>query len=753
MTILTKLLQKRPLATALSLFLLTNFLIQYLSPKPLFLAGITLLLVGLFALLLILSAKRQTLKPYRTAIALILSAFLLAATLGGINNAEQRRIENAYQEIEINATFKVQSIQKHEAVTVVKGKLTPDGEDTAYKTLLYFFDDTLILLENDRYLPLEEGDIFTGYFRLSAIEKGTLDELSSYADGYTLSGSYLHSAELTARNENRFSLKQTISELFEEKLSDGASSVMKSLLLADKSALSPSVKENFASLGISHLFAVSGLHLTILVGMFAHLFTRLSIGKRHRYFLLTMVILLYAVLTDFTPSLLRAGGMLLLFYLSDFIGRLRDPITALFTATTVITLISRRAILDAGLLLSFLATLGILTLGSPVLQAALRKCRTNDDMGMPRRILQKALRALVSASILTLSAVAFTMPLMLMLSGSLFLFAPLSNLIFAPLFTLILYLMPLFLITCQIPLIGGVTALLVELISSLILSLSYLALPLDFFNLSLDYRFAPYLILLIAAVSLPFLFSDRKKIALIILSSVLVFMPLGAVIDTLSLRNTESISYLSDGKNDLLFLEYQTSRLTIAFSYSDSFVKRSIDSGKLTSPSVKNDTLMLPDPTLNDTLLIYELWDHEYLEHLIVPHNHTATDALEAFAKGLGISVTRYRPNDTLVYNGIAIKTHASTTKSTYALSISLQKKTLLYIRENAPNDFDIRFGVLSEKHDILIRGAYGSDMKGSLIPFADEIWEYEQKGYIPAREGQDRHFGNRATRSKRENL
>ena len=751
MKALSNLLEKRPLAASLSLFLAANFLIQFLRPSLFLLLLIILPTAAVCLYLFVLSFRRRGFSPYRTALILLLSALMLALAVGGGNNAERQTLKRTFRDTEIAATFRTERIRETNGATLVTGTLTPENENHSYKTRLTFFDgDTLLILENDRYLPLAEGDVFTGYFKLSATDGNTLEELSSYADGYRLEGSYLHSAELIEHKAYDLSIRSRLAELLDTSLSESAAAITKALLLGDKNGLSPTVKSSFSTLGVSHLFAVSGLHLTVTVGLLAYLLARLSISKKLRYPLLVGVILFYAFLTDFTPSLLRAGGMLLLFYLSDFVGRSRDSVTALLAATATITLISRSAILDVGLLLSFLATLGILTVGLPTLSQARPKHRVDEDMGVVKRLCLRLVQALLPTTLLTLSAITFLLPIQLLLSGSMFLLAPLSNLLFTPLFTLALYLIPLFLLTCQIPLVGGIVILGIELITQAILSLSHLAAPLTIFNLSLEYRFAPYLILAILAVTVAFLLGDRKKLALLTLSSLLVLMPIGATIDTLALQNTENVGYLSDGTNDLLLVEYERNRLVIAFSYSDSFITKGVDSGRLTSPAVSSDTLMLPEPTETETPLIDELWQTGSLSHLILPQNSTATESLATYAEGLGIKVTLYTPNDTLVYNGITVRTHASTAEKTYAISITLQSKSVLYIRENAPNDFDIRFGVLSEQHSILIRGAYGGEMKGSLSVLADEIWEYESKGYVSVKKGQTRRLGERAISEKR---
>ena len=281
-------------------------------------------------------------------------------------------------------------------------------------------------------------------------------------------------------------------------------------------------------------------------------------------------------------------------------------------------------------------------------------------------------------------------------------------------------------------------------------ALSDIAEPLEFLSFSLAYRFTPYLVTAVTVIALSLLFFNRKKLALVVFSSIFALLPFFSAVDILALQSTESVAYLSDGKNDLVFVEHKENRLAVVFSYSESFVKNEIQTGKLTSPSVKCDTLLLPDPSEQHTLLVYELWEQGLLRQIILPSQNPTADGIAVFSEKLGITVTRFTPNDTVVYNGIPIKTYGSENGRTYAFSVSLPTKTILYMRENAPNDFDIRFGALTEHYDILIRGAYGGEMMGSLIPDADEIWEYEPKGYVPSQDSYAFRYGNSAVRDKR---
>lgn len=745
-------LRKRPLAAGLLFFLVTSFLLRYLRPSLTLLVCVTLPLLLLFVFLFVRSFQKAALKGCRTAFALLLAACLVSGATSAVFNHNRAKTEAAFDHTDITATFTVTEVKKHEGVTTLTGALTPEKDATSYKSTVYLFEDALLLTDDGDFRPLETGDVIKGRFQLTAVSGKSLSELYQYADGYTLSGSYLGSAELLGKTSDTFSVKDRLADLITDRFSENTAAVMKALLLADKSALPSEVRESFASLGISHLFAVSGLHLSVLVGFFAFLLARFGIGKKLRYALLTLFILFYATLTDFTPSLLRAGGMLLLFYLSDLIGRESDPITSLLSATAAITLVSQRAILDVGLLLSFSATLGILTLASPSMKALYQKFPIYDEEKGILTALRRLARAIASAAILTLSASAYCLIFLVALSGELFLLSPLSNLIFAPLFTLLLWLTPLFLITAAIPIVSGIPTLLIELLSRLVLFLSRIAKPLEVLTFSLDYRFVPYLIALLSLVALVFLFFGKRKSALAVLSAFFLLLPIGAGIDYAITQNSERVAYLSNGTSDILLIESKTHRLAVVFSHATSFPKRSIENGSLTTPSAKTDTVLFATPTNQSTSLLYELWQEGSVSHILLPDNAQSSASLAAFAQELGLSVTRYTPNDTLLYNGIPIKTYASSGGETYALTVTLSQKSVTYIRENAPNDFDIRFGILKEPLDILIHGAYGDKMKGSLSVEANEVWEYTSRGYIPLSQIPHHRLGNSAISNRTKN-
>ncbi len=144
------------------------------------------------------------------------------------------------------------------------------------------------------------------------------------------------------------------------------------LVVGDDAGLPDELQEDFRTTGLTHLTAVSGTNLTLVVG-FLLLLAR-SLGLRGRW--LTLVGLLgiigFVLLARTEPSVVRAAAMgtVGLFALATD-GR-RRGLRALGVAVTVLLLVTPSLAVSAGFALSVLATAGIVLLGPPV-QAALAR--------------------------------------------------------------------------------------------------------------------------------------------------------------------------------------------------------------------------------------------------------------------------------------------------------------------------------------------------------------------------------------------
>lgn len=135
--------------------------------------------------------------------------------------------------------------------------------------------------------------------------------------------------------------------------------VVKAILTGDKTGFSDYLYNAMADAGFLHVAAISGTHVSILFSFITILLSSVNINKKFQILLSVILILIYSSVSEFTPSVLRASIMLIMFMFSTVLDREYHSLTALFFSAIVILIIYPYALFSAGFLLSFGATLGI----------------------------------------------------------------------------------------------------------------------------------------------------------------------------------------------------------------------------------------------------------------------------------------------------------------------------------------------------------------------------------------------------------
>lgn len=194
-------------------------------------------------------------------------------------------------------------------------------------------------------------------------------------------------------------------------LSQRDAGLVKAILFGEKNALSETVEEQFRTAGVSHLLAVSGFHMAIMVRLFTMLFRALRFPRRLSAAGVAVGIVLFMALTGFSPSVSRSGIMCLILLAGELFGRRADTLNSLGLAVLLLCFLNPYAAADIGFLLSVSATAGLALLEGR-LQAALSAFQPAGDLFC--RIL-RPVNALLASS---LSAMLFTLPLVLPLFGT-----------------------------------------------------------------------------------------------------------------------------------------------------------------------------------------------------------------------------------------------------------------------------------------------------------------------------------------------
>lgn len=170
-----------------------------------------------------------------------------------------------------------------------------------------------------------------------------------------------NSVSLFRPKDVAYTLRAKAHSALSGRTSTTAEGFLRALLTGDKSLLYIETSENLQRAGLSHVVAVSGLHLQIIIGAVMALFGILKIRRRLFSVILYLLLIWFFVLfTGASASVLRAALMLSVFFFADFFRRENDSLTALAFAAFALCAVNPGMLFDIGFQLSCSSTLGIL---------------------------------------------------------------------------------------------------------------------------------------------------------------------------------------------------------------------------------------------------------------------------------------------------------------------------------------------------------------------------------------------------------
>ena len=155
------------------------------------------------------------------------------------------------------------------------------------------------------------------------------------------------------------SIRSSAATILQETMTETDAGLYQAILLGDKSRLPDALKQQYQRAGISHVIAISGLHLSVIgMGLF-QLLRRLPLGIGAAGGLTTGFIVAYGLMTGASASAMRAVIMLALRFAALRAGRKYDMRTAVAVAALLLAILHPYLLLQSGFLLSFGAVIGI----------------------------------------------------------------------------------------------------------------------------------------------------------------------------------------------------------------------------------------------------------------------------------------------------------------------------------------------------------------------------------------------------------
>ena len=186
-----------------------------------------------------------------------------------------------------------------------------------------------------------------------------------------LSGGFVKQENWKLIRNNKFNIYKLannirnflLSKLDDFNISTQNKAVISAISLGKREDIDSLTNEQFSNAGVMHILAVSGLHVgivfLILISLFKPLMKYKS-GKIIIYISIILILWIYALLTGFTPSVVRAVLMFSLVSLGKTFDKKHNIYNTIFASAFILLIINPFYIFQVGFQLSYLAVIGII---------------------------------------------------------------------------------------------------------------------------------------------------------------------------------------------------------------------------------------------------------------------------------------------------------------------------------------------------------------------------------------------------------
>ena len=237
-------------------------------------------------------------------------------------------------------------------------RVTEIFQKEVYRMNLSLEDGKIKVLKINNKYPLKniygklgykENGKYEGYFLIKSIKE--------YENIYFVE---LEDVKST-RIEDSFLEKylQTLFNRAEENYSYGIRNINRAILLGDNTRIKKDLKDKIRYIGLSHIFAMSGLHIGLVIVIFYFIFKKTVKNKRLIEILLLISITLYYLSVKESPSFTRAYTMAVVYLLGKLFYEKVDLRKTLFVSAIISILINPIAIFSVSFQLSYGAMIAI----------------------------------------------------------------------------------------------------------------------------------------------------------------------------------------------------------------------------------------------------------------------------------------------------------------------------------------------------------------------------------------------------------
>lgn len=340
-------------------------------------AALVWLAAALRQALTVRDGRRQKDTRFRAAVRM--SAFALCLLFGSFRYGQECRFRSGYlpglrdgAEVTVQGRLDKKEIKNQQYIYEMASCIIGCGQDELSKEAPVPCNRILVYTDSD-FASVGEILVLNGTIQLwsTARNEGNFDEKSFYQNrkidfalrDVRLCGTYGKENRLA---EGLFALKNRMRALYEQTLEGPEAGVLCAMALGDKTLLWDGQRQMYQNCGLSHIMAISGLHVAV-VGMACYGFLKkFGPGLRSACAVSAFLLVCYAQMTGMGNSARRAVFMFCLLLSADIAGRSYDTLNALGAAAFFLLVQNPYLPWDAGFQFSFTAVAGIVCMGKCV---------------------------------------------------------------------------------------------------------------------------------------------------------------------------------------------------------------------------------------------------------------------------------------------------------------------------------------------------------------------------------------------------
>ena len=450
------------------------------------------------------------------ALLILLACSLLSLTVFTAHETvrEKEKLLTGYNKEISGAVTKISRDADGNISSAVLSRCTADNRKI-YSDIRIYTDGETVFSCGD-LLRISADELFVsegeGIFRFHTLSDGCRLAATCEAEDITVT-----KAEKSLYN-SVLAFRGNAAEALRNSLSYEGFGIAQALLTGSRDNVSPELSSAFRICGCSHIFAVSGMHLSLWTGMLFIIFRRRARLSPVTNILAFVFVIFYIIFTGLSPSVLRAGIMLITVFTGRIIKRQADTLNSLGLAGTVLAAFNPYLAGNVSFILSFAAT-GAIALWDEYILPEKKNFR-----GLFRKIKNRMVKPLYD-TVTTLAVMLTTLPAVSVFFGYASLLSPLASLIITPLAEAVMLLSSLIVLLPQGTLLhaaaGNITEAVCGSLSDTVTRLSQA----DFMIIPVKPSVLFPIFAAVSALCVLFLvfFKERKKALICILAGTLLF--------------------------------------------------------------------------------------------------------------------------------------------------------------------------------------------------------------------------------------